>query len=147
MKPTFQLLGTPFFASLFLSWTREPGSPGTVAWAARDVGVARMVKATEILGVWAEKDLHYVILDAEPLSWVLKQLFTECSQVLTEPGLCFWNIASSDTLHMWMCRTLCFVGLQISIRFNSAGFLGSTFPQQQNPCPPLPYLLYEVFLH
>lgn len=68
MKPTFWLLGMPLFAPLFLSLTREPGSPGTVAWASRDVGVARMVKATEMLGVWAKKDLHYVILDAECLS-------------------------------------------------------------------------------
>lgn len=51
------------------------------------------------------------------------------SRFLQVPGVCFWNIASSDALHMQMCRTLCFAGLQISTRFDSAGFLGSTFPQ------------------
>lgn len=152
MKPTSWLPATPFLASLFLSSTRETGRPGTVTWASADLEVARMVKATDPLGVWGKKTCAMSSLCyAKPLSSDLKQLSTKLTGpqagFLKEPCLCSRNIASSGTVHTWMCRTLCFAGLQISTRFNSPGFPGSNFSQQQKSCPPLPYLLYEGFLH
>lgn len=148
MKATFQLLGTPFFASLLLSRTRKPWDYGLGfhrCWGCKD---GKSYRNAGSLG-WKRVALCHLRCRTLDLSSQagLYRADRLPGRFMKEPGLCFWNIASSDTLHIRMCRTLCFSGLQIGTRFNLAEIPGSAFPQQQNSFPSLPYLLCEGFLH
>lgn len=121
MKATFQLLGTSFFASLLLSRTRKPWEYGLGfhrCWGCKD---GKSYRNAGSLG-WKRVALCHLrcrTLDSSSQAG-LYRADRMPGGFLKEPGLCFWNIASSDTLHMRMCRTLCFSGLQIGTRFNLA---------------------------
>jgi len=112
---------------------------GWTSHASRADGISRMVKNTEMLWVSAEKSLAVCHLSCKisKLSFAAAPYWAgrmPC-RFLKEPGFYFWNVASSDTLLMQMCRILCFAGLQIRTLSNLDEFLGSTFPQQHNTCP------------
>lgn len=103
--------------------------------ASRADEISRMVKSIEMLWVWAEKApaVCHLSCKVSKLSFAAAPYWA--GRLLKEPGFYFWDVASSDTLHMQMCRTLCFAGLQIRTLSNLDEFLSSTFPQQHNSCP------------
>lgn len=144
MNPVTRLLRSPFFASLFHKSGKlealglSLGFPGVLGF--------KDGKTTKMLGVWAKKDFHHVILESDlwaEFSSSSLMSWQGARQVLERQ--CFWNIASSDTLHIWMCRTpVWWPADKHRVKFN---WIPRQLFSLHNSCPSLSYPLYEGFLH